>query len=321
MKHAETVTFGGSNLDRAAHLRGDVAALAAALQNPAARCVLTWRGKPLVEGAETLTLTRLPMTHPILAAAREAPILLGSEDAAVFAHDISGWEPPSSEIGELGNFIDKSEQRHPLIGGDARFAELRQIMTRLNPRDAELAATAKAIAGWHASHGFCARCGQPSVIHQAGWQRICPDCGGHHFPRTDPVVIMLITHGNRTRLGRSPGWPEGMYSCLAGFVEPGETIEAAVRREVFEEAGVRVGPVRYLSSQPWPFPASLMFGCHGEALNDGIDIDPSEIEDARWVTREDLIDAYSGARTDLLPARKGAIAHFLLRNWLADRLD
>ncbi|MDJ0821084.1 MAG: NAD(+) diphosphatase [Paracoccaceae bacterium] len=321
MKHAETVTFGGSGLDRAAHLRSDVGALAAAMQDPAARCVLTWQGKPLVQGTDDLALTRLPMNHPVLAQTGEAPILLGQEAAAVFAHDISGWEPPAEETGDVGKFIDNSEQSHPLIGGDARFAELRQIMTRLSPRDAELAATAKAITGWHGTHGFCAKCGQPSVIHQAGWQRICPACGAHHFPRTDPVVIMLITRGNRTLLGRSPGWPEGMYSCLAGFVEPGETIEAAVRREVFEEAGVRIGAVRYLSSQPWPFPASLMFGCQGEALDDDINIDPAEIEDARWVTREDLIDAYSGARSDLLPARKGAIAHFLLRNWLADRLD
>ena len=149
----------------------------------------------------------------------------------------------------------------------------------------------------------------------------CPACGAQHFPRTDPVVIMLITRGNSTLLGRSPGWPEGMYSCLAGFVEPGETIEAAVRREVFEEAGIRVGDVGYVASQPWPFPASLMFGCHGEALDEQIIIDPAELEDARWVTREEVADAFAGNRHDLLPARKGAIAHFLLRNWLANRLD
>jgi len=155
----------------------------------------------------------------------------------------------------------------------------------------------------------------------AGWQRICPDCGGHHFPRTDPVVIMLITRGNKCLLGRSPGWPEGMYSCLAGFLEPGETIEAAVRREVFEEAGVHVGQVSYLSSQPWAYPSSLMIGCHGEALSEEITLDTVEMDDARWVTREELMDAHAGLRSDILPGRKGAIAHFLLRNWLADRLD
>ena len=132
---------------------------------------------------------------------------------------------------------------------------------------------------------------------------------------------MLITRGTRTLLGRSPGWPEGMYSCLAGFIEPGETVEAAVRREVFEAAGVRVGPVSYLSSQPWAFPASLMLGCHGEALSDEITIDPAEIEDAIWVTKSDLLEAFAGQNPKILPARKGAIAHFLLRNWLADTLD
>jgi NAD+ diphosphatase len=158
-------------------------------------------------------------------------------------------------------------------------------------------------------------------VTQAGWQRVCQACGGSHFPRTDPVVIMLITRGNKVLLGRSPGWPEGMYSCLAGFVEPGETIEAAVRREVWEEAGVHVGEVRYLASQPWPFPSSLMFGCQGFATSDDITIDPVEIEDALWVSREEVMDAFAGLREGLLPARKGAIAHFLLRNWVADTLE
>jgi len=155
----------------------------------------------------------------------------------------------------------------------------------------------------------------------AGWQRTCDACGTHHFPRTDPVAIMLVTHGDDVLLGRSPGWPVGMYSCLAGFVEPGEPIEAAVRREVFEETQVRVGRVRYLSSQPWPYPSSLMFGCHGEALSREIRIDPAEIEDARWFSRDELVEAFAGRHPTLKPARKGAIAHFLLWNWLADRLD
>jgi NAD+ diphosphatase len=155
----------------------------------------------------------------------------------------------------------------------------------------------------------------------AGWQRDCPACGGHHFPRTDPVVIMLITHGNDVLLGRSPGWPEGMYSLLAGFIEPGETIEAAVRREVFEEAGIRVGEVGYLASQPWPFPASLMFGCRGAALDRDITIDPKEIENAQWVSKERLARIFANEDPEIRPARNGAIAHFILWNWLADRLD
>jgi len=132
---------------------------------------------------------------------------------------------------------------------------------------------------------------------------------------------MLITHGNSVLMGRSPGWPQGMYSLLAGFVEPGETLEAAVRREVFEEAGVEVGAVNYLSSQPWPFPASLMFGCQGVATSQQINIDPVEIEDAMWVTREEMMEVFAGNHATILPARKGAIAHFLLENWLADTLE
>jgi NAD+ diphosphatase len=135
------------------------------------------------------------------------------------------------------------------------------------------------------------------------------------------VVIMLITHCNRVLLGRGPTWPEGMYSLLAGFIEPGETIEAAVRREVFEESGVRVGAVGYLASQPWPFPASLMLGCRGEATSEAITVDPEELADARWVTREEMVSAFAGTHPLIKPSRKGAIARFLLENWLADRLD
>lgn len=321
MKHAEEVTFGGSGLDRAAEMRGDIPALAAAMQDPKSSTVLIWRGKPLVQGEDDLHLARLPLDHPILSEATAEPILLGREQAAVFAHDISDWTPDDLDASALGAFVDPTEQTHPALKEGFRFAELRRIMTQLTARDAELAATAKAIHAWHKSHGFCARCGAASDIFMAGWQRVCPACGGHHFPRTDPVVIMLITLGNATLMGRSPGWPEGMYSCLAGFIEPGETVEAAVRREVWEEAGVRVGQVDYLASQPWAFPSSLMIGCHGWATSDEITLDPTEIEDARWVTREELADAYANPDGGMMPARKGSIAHFLLRNWLADRLD
>jgi NAD+ diphosphatase len=132
---------------------------------------------------------------------------------------------------------------------------------------------------------------------------------------------MLITHGNRVLLGRGPTWPEGMYSLLAGFMEPGETIEAAVRREVFEESGIRVGHVGYLASQPWPFPASLMMGCRGDALTDAITIDPEELADARWLTREEMVAVYAGTHPVVKPGRKGAIARFLIDSWLADTLD
>lgn len=321
MKLAETVTFGGSGLDRAAHLRGDAEALAALLAKSDTGVLPIWRGKPLIAGRDRDRPAWQPADHAIFAHADEAPIFLGLDDGtARFARDISGWEP-GENLDTLNQFLDPSEQYFPGMPEDERFSELRAIMTRLNARDAELIAAAKAIGSWHETHGFCARCGEKSQIFMAGWQRECEACGAHHFPRTDPVVIMLVTHGNSVLMGRSPGWPEGMYSCLAGFVEPGETIEAAVRRETFEESGIEVGEVEYLSSQPWPFPASLMVGCRGHAVTTEITIDPDEIEDAIWVTREQMMETFAGNNPEMKPAREGAIAHFLLLNWLRDTLD
>jgi NAD+ diphosphatase len=318
MKGAEEVTFGGSGLDRAAHLRSKPDELALMMVDPAARLTALWRGKPLLaeEGGGWLATD-----HPILAEALEPPIFLGLDEGAPrFAVDISAWEP--DEVPEsVGAFLDPTEQRHPSLSPEIRFAELRTHMTRLSPREAELLATAKAVTGWHLGHGFCAKCGARTVPAVAGWQRDCPACGARHFPRTDPVAIMLITHGDSVLMGRSAYWPEGMYSLLAGFVEPGETIEGAVRREVFEEAGVRVGEVGYLSSQPWPFPASLMMGCRGEAISTEIKVDPVELEDALWVTRAEMIDAMSGNHPRIKPGRRGAIARFLIDRWLANSLD
>ncbi|SHJ58588.1 NAD+ diphosphatase [Shimia gijangensis] len=322
MRHAETVTFGGSGLDRAAELRGNPEALEKALAEPEATVIVLWRGKPLLAGADRDMLARLPAGHPILAEARMPPIYLGRDGSGhCFAFDISSWKPDDLDTEALGSFLDQSEQHHPALSAEQVFCELRGVMTRLDQRDAELAATAKAVLSWHRSHRFCAVCGHESEMAMAGWQRNCPSCNSSHFPRTDPVVIMLITHGNKVLMGRSPIWPEGMYSLLAGFVEPGETLEAAVRREVMEEAGITVGAVEYLSSQPWAFPSSLMFGCRGDAVTEEITLDPVELEDAIWVNREDMMQAFSGRHPVLKPARKGAIAHFLLRNWLADRLD
>ncbi|MGP1358119.1 NAD(+) diphosphatase [Roseicyclus sp.] len=323
MRDASTVVFGGSALDRAAHLRSDADALEAALGRGAG-ILPVWRGKPLVtqEGDGPVRLAFRPRAHPILAEADEAPIFLGlgGEGAPLFAVDVSGWVPDDVDEAQVGAFIDRSVQRHP-SEPQAGFAELRGIMAALSPRDAELAATARGLLQWHATHGFCARCGARSDPAEAGWQRRCPACGAGHFPRTDPVVIMLVTHGDSVLVGRSPGWPERMYSLLAGFVEPGETVEAAVRREVLEEAGVVVGEVRYLASQPWPFPASLMLGCHGIAATTRIEIDPKELEDARWVTRSEMLEVFMGRHPDIAGARKGAIAHFLMQAWLSDRLD
>ncbi len=320
MRIAETVTFGGSGLDRAAELRADPTRMSELAADARARALPLWRGKPLFAGEEG-AVGWLPPTHAIFAEAREAAVFLGLDETGPrFARDISAWEPEEMPD-TLGAFLDPSQQSHPSLPVDHQFVELRGAMTLLPAREAELVATAKAITGWHQTHAYCARCGAKSEVAMAGWQRDCPSCGAHHFPRTDPVVIMLITRGNSVLMGRSPPWPEGMYSLLAGFVEPGETVEAAVRREVFEEAGIRVGRVTYLASQPWPFPSSLMLGCHGLAENAEITVDPTEIEDAIWVSREEMTDCFAGLSARLKPARKGAIAHFLIRSWLADRLD
>lgn len=315
MKNAETVTFGGSGLDRAAHLRPLANQLAA---DPAARAIVLWRGKVLCD--ENTNLARLSLSDNCLVGSVVDPIFLGQDgDVPLFAVDISEWQPDGFDLSEPVPFLDDSRQSHP-AHPDLSFADIRATMTLMSARDAELAATAKAVMEWHRNHGFCARCGQPSAITMGGWQRDCAACDTKHFPRTDPVVIMLITHGNNVLVGRSPGWPEGMYSLLAGFIEPGETIEAAVRREVFEESGVQVGDVTYLASQPWPFPASLMLGCAGEALSEQITIDPDEIEDAQWISREDMARVFVGQHPTINPTRKGAIAHFLLEKWLADCL-
>lgn len=317
MRHAEDVTFGGSELDRAAQLRGDPDRMAALLAE--GWVVPIWRGKPLIDSGAALGWLR--HDSPVLAGAGP-PVFLGLDDGqARFSQDTSHWSPEAGAAGIDAGFLDLSLQAHPALPVQFAFQDLRNVMAVLNRRDAELAASAKALAQWHRSHGFCATCGERSEVSNAGWQRTCKSCGAHHFPRTDPVVIMLVERGNRLLLGRSPGWPEGMYSLLAGFVEPGETLEAAVRREVAEETGVRVQEVRYLASQPWPFPASLMIGCHARAISDDITVDPVELEDACWVSREDMVQVLSGLHPTIRAGRKGAIAHFLISNWLADRLD
>ena len=320
MREAESVTFGGGGWDRAAQNRPMADALAKA---PDA-CVLPfWRGKPLIRGAEggQLALAALTAGAPALAEPPGTRVYLGRDGPRDwFALDISDWAAEGHDAAEVNTFHDPSEQRYPGLPADHRFLELRGAMTGLTARDAECAATARAVLNWHRSHRFCANCGAESALADAGWTRLCPACGRRHFPRTDPVVIMLVTRGNSVLLGRSPAWPERMYSLLAGFIEPGETVEAAVRRETFEEAGIRVGPVRYLASQPWPFPASLMIGCHGEATTAEITRDPAELEDAIWVTKEELLAIHAGESDRLSPARPGAIARFLLDRWLADRL-
>jgi NAD+ diphosphatase len=311
---ADELTFGGGGLDRAAHLRGTAAVEALRAMG---RHAVLWRGKPLLSADKALGW--LAADHPAIRG--RAAVFIGMDgEQGLFATDLSDWDPEDGSAAVAGGFMDQTRQSHPLIGADLGFEDLRQVMTRLSPLEGEIAVTAKALLHWHRSHGFCASCGAASQPGKSGWQRDCPSCGTQHFPRTDPVVIMLVEREDRLLLGRSPGWPVGMYSLLAGFVEPGETIEAAVRREVFEEAAVRVGRVQILATQPWPWPASLMIGARAEAVSWDIRIDPAEIEDARWVTRSELATVLSGAHPVIRPGRKGAIAKFLMTNWLADCL-
>ena len=241
-----------------------------------------------------------------LPADRLLTIYLGkSDDRPVFAASLSS---------EAGARLTESSSVDVL--------DLRSLASagRVAPDELGLVATARSFLSWHARHGYCANCGVPTTIAAGGFRRDCASCGTHHFPRTDPVAIMLVTRGNACLLGRSPGWPEGMFSCLAGFIEPGETVEMAVRREVWEEAGVRVGPVAYVASQPWPFPASLMLGARAEALSEEITIDPSEIEDALWVSRERMARIVADRDEAIRAPREGAVAGWLLRAWLADAL-
>ncbi len=316
MRNAENVTFGAASLDRAANLRKSASELAL---DPSAKAIALWRGKPLVD-TKTAQVMRIALDHPILIGAK-AHILLGMvAKTPIFAYDISSWEPNAEQQADETSFFDQTTQHHPKAPKGSAFQETRTIMALLSRDDAELVAAAKGVFSWHLSHPFCAKCGARSEMADAGWQRHCPACSTSHFPRTDPVVIMLITHGNKVLMGRSPQWPEKMYSLLAGFMEPGETVEAAVRREVFEESAIIVGKVGYMTSQPWPFPSSLMIGCWGEASTTKIQIDKNELEDALWMSKEQIIDVLCGNNDDILPSRKGSIAQFLIENWVKDSI-
>ena len=196
--------------------------------------------------------------------------------------------------------------------------QLWSLMASLAPEDLALYGGARSVVDWHARHRFCAACGEATTLAKGGWQRDCGACGAQHFPRTDPVTIMLVEHGGRLMLGRGLGWPEGRFSALAGFVEPGESIEEAVAREVLEESGVRVRDVTYVASQPWPFPSQLMIGCHSYADDDALTIDETEMAEVRWFTRNEVEAALAGdADAPFLAPPPHAIAHHLLRWWIA----
>ena len=226
------------------------------------------------------------------------------------------WEPVSGPTLFLG--LDGDAPRFAAFPSAPPPGPAFGLLAQLGETDAPLFACALSLANWHGRHSHCSVCGHGTDIVRGGWSRRCPSCGAEHFPRSDPVVIMLAEHDGRLLLGRQPHYPPGRFSALAGFVEPGETIEAAVARELKEEAGIDVTDVRYVASQPWPFPSSLMIGCRARALDDSLTVDFTELDDARWFTREEVAAAIVGEdNASFLPPPRYAIARTLLDDWLA----
>jgi NAD+ diphosphatase len=293
--------FAGSPIDRAAHLRTDEAWIAARLVDPASRFIPVWRSRSLItEGEPRMAVRLVPLQVEAALGNGAAVAFLGvAGETAHFAIDLS--------------HLDEGEAR--ALAGGAELADLWAIGAAVERRDAAVLAHARALTTWHARHRFCGTCGGPTEPRAAGHIRACSDpaCGALHFPRTDPAVIMLVEHEGRCLLGRQANWPELTYSTLAGFVEPGESLEEAVAREVHEEAGVRVRDVTYHSSQPWPFPSSIMLGFHAVAESDALRLDPAELADARWFTREQARNPE--AHGFKLP-RRLSIARQLVEDWL-----
>lgn len=298
--------FAGNPLDRSEHLRGKPEKIQELLAAPDSLFLPYWQLKPLFEPGES------PRLHWVDGATARPFVdqganwvFLGIRDGrAHFAFDISILETPERE----GPFA-----------GQGTFLDALRAAGSLNHEDAGLIAQSKALIDWHSRRGFCSVCGSKTEMRQAGSSRHCTneDCKAQHFPRTDPVVIMLAVSKGRCLLGRQPFFPPHMFSALAGFIEPGETLEEAVRREVQEEAGVIVGDVHYHSSQPWPFPSSLMIGCICDGIDDRIDVDGDELEEARWFDKELVREALEGKRSDeLWVPPPFAIAHQLIRAWV-----
>lgn len=303
------LAYVGASFDRAAERRNDADFLRRAAEDAATRAVL-------ISGE--LIVTRQNAEDPLWG--MQEARALGAAGSGIFL----GLESGATRFGF--SFPAETAER---LKECAEYAvnDLRSIALKglVDPRYLQLIATAKALIAWHERRPFCSNCGSRTNAVEAGWRRDCPSCNAQHFPRTDPCVIMLAIDGERCLLGRAPRFPPEMWSCLAGFVEPGETIEEAVRRETLEEVGITAGRVTYFISQPWPFPMSLMIGCHAEAKSTEIKIDPNEIADARWVPREEA--ALMLARkhpAGLFTPPPFAVAHHLLRAYVergADVLD
>lgn len=278
--------FTGATIDRADHLRADADRLAAALIDPAARMLAMEGLDPVVEAGRL-------MWSPVDSASELA--LLGVENGAA-------------------RFVAVADE---MAQGARRSPDLMTLLSALPREEMALYAAARSLVDWHSRHRFCSACGGGTVIAKGGWSRECAACSAPHFPRTDPVVIMLAEHDGRVLLGRGLNWPPGRYSALAGFVEPGESIEEAVARELWEEAGVRVSDVRYVASQPWPFPSQLMIACVCTAAGNALTVDRTELEDCFWATPADVQAALAGEGDARFVAPPDyAIAHTLLAWWI-----
>lgn len=306
MKETPRVTFtaGSGHLDRAAHLRDMAPDL---LRHRRAALLPMYHGKLLIDLEEAAPrLGWVPPVAGYVEEATEEPVFLGlSGETPCFAADFSA--------------LDEDQAQDRFCEG-AKFIDLRSVAGELGPASASIAAAAKGLLGWHGTHPFCARCGAPTEPENGGWRRRCGVCSAQHFPRTDPVVIMLVLRDDEVLLGRQSQFLPGMYSLLAGFMEPGETIEDAVRREVKEETSVEVGRVGYLGCQPWPFPSNLMIGCVCEAETSLIKIDPEELEDAIWVSRAKMAVILEGKHPRMASPRKDAIAWAVLTDWVKGQI-
>ena len=302
--HAHLNTFAGNPLDRAADRRREPDWLADQLEHPDTRALAFWNGAPLAvqRGGETC-LTRIEAALAAeLAHGDERLLFLGlaSDGRAIFALDLDGGADPAQGV----------------LAGRGTFQNLRELAAVLPSEESAMAATARAVFEWRRRHRFCSACGQPTHVAEAGWKRLCPACGVEHFPRTDPVVIMLPVREDRCLLGRQSSWPPQRFSALAGFMEPGETIEEACAREIFEEAALCTTKVRYHSSQPWPFPANLMIGLIAEVSEGEAQADQAELESVIWLTREETRAALRDEGQVRLPPSL-AIARQLITHWAA----
>jgi NAD+ diphosphatase len=295
--------FAGNPLDRASYQRSQTEWVARKIADPESLAMVLWNGKPMVEnkngGGSQIAYVRASMAEE-LSDGGERLLFMGLwKETAVFALDMEGQTDPADGP----------------LQGMGRFEDLRAIALDLPAGDAAMSATAKAMFEWRRRHRYCSNCGQPSTPADGGWRRLCAACKTEHFPRTDPVVIMLVIRGERCLLGRQAVWPKGMFSALAGFLEPGESIEEACAREVMEEAGLKTERVRYHSTQPWPYPSSLMIGLMAEVEEGEATPDQTELEEVRWFTRAEARELIGAALPGARSPGSMAIAYQLIKAW------